>query len=285
MKMGSALRCESPAASASSGAMPEPGLYVGTVRHRRFAPVRHAFTYPLFMTLLDIDRLPELMRVSPFTSYNRFIWASFHDDDHLVPGARPMRAKLEDEARREGVTLPDGRILLLTHLRYLGYVFNPVSFYYCYDSDDRLQLMVAEVNNTYGGRQTYWLTCGTPHASSGATSFRTPKTMYVSPFLQVDLDWTFHLSRLGDTAFVHMQALEDDVKTTLDATLRLRRRPWTAGAIVRTLLRFPAMTASVIIGIHWQALRLYLKGVPVVPRRTKDGLNTRPEEGAGAHIT
>ncbi|MEQ1758075.1 MAG: DUF1365 domain-containing protein [Vicinamibacterales bacterium] len=262
--------------------MPEPGLYVGTVRHRRFSPARHEFTYPLFMSLLDIDRLPDLMNVSPFTSYNRFNWASFHDEDHLGSERRPVRAKLEDVARRAGVTLPGGQILLLTHLRYLGYIFNPVSFYYCYDTHGRLDTVLADVSNTYGGRQTYWLTRGTAHSVTGGLSFRTRKTLYVSPFLPVGLEWTFFFSQLGDTALVHMTAVEDGKRATLDATLILSRTPWSASNLHRALARFPAMTVSVIASIHWEALRLYWKGVPVVPRPTTTGMVTRPDENAEA---
>ena len=108
--------------------MIDSGLFVGTLRHRRFTPVAHAFTYPLFMVLLDVDRLPELMRVSRVTSYNRWNWASFHDRDHLGDPARGLRDRLAVDATRHGIDLPDGRIFLLTHLRYLGYGFNPVSF-------------------------------------------------------------------------------------------------------------------------------------------------------------
>ncbi len=255
--------------------MPDPGLYVGTLRHQRFTPTSNTFTYPLFMTLLDIDALPELMRVSPLTSYNRFNWASFHDTDHLGPESLPLRVKLQDAAHRDGVTLPNGQILLLTHLRYLGYVFNPVSFYYCYDTQGTLQMVVAEVNNTFGGQQTYWLTGGTTGTGTGSLAFRVPKTLYVSPFLRVELDWLFVFSQLKETMLVHMMAVEDGKGTVLDATLRLARQPWRAAAVHKALLRFPVMTASVILAIHWQALRLYLKGVPIIPRRTKDGTNVR----------
>jgi DUF1365 family protein len=256
--------------------MPEPGLYVGTLRHRRFSPRAHAFTYPIFMALLDIDRLPALMRVSPFTAHNRFAWASFHDADHLEPGPASVRDKLRADAARAGFDLPDGRVLLLTHLRYLGYVFNPVSFYYCYDRDEGLRAVLAEVNNTYGGRDTYWLTTPCSRPESATLSFRTAKRLYVSPFIPMDVDWTFHFSRPAESLQVHMSALPASAVPlpvpVLDATMRLERRPWTSGAWLRTLLRFPLMTVSVIAAIHWQALRLYVKGVPVQPRPTPTGI-------------
>ncbi len=264
--------------------MPEPGLYVGSLRHRRFAPRAHAFTYPIFMALVDIDRLPELMRASPFTAYNRLAWASLHDADHLDPGPACLRDKVRDAAARAGFELPDGRVMLLTHLRYLGYVFNPVSFFYCYDRDDRLQAVLAEVNNTFGGRQTYWLTAPHRHAETGGLSFRTPKTLYVSPFLPIELDWTFHFAPPGDSLLVHMTAVPPGSAPLLDATLRLDRRPWTGAGWLKTLCRFPLMTVSVITAIHWQALKLYLKGVPVHPRGTADGVDARGPIHPGAPV-
>lgn len=262
--------------------MPEPGLYVGTLRHRRFAPRAHEFTYPIFMALLDIDRLGALMRVSPFTAHNRFAWASFHDADHLAPGTANLRDKLRADADRAGFVLPEGRVLLLTHLRYLGYVFNPVSFYYCYDADDNLRAVLAEVNNTYGGRETYWLTTPRSRQEGRGLSFRTAKTLYVSPFLPVDVDWTFHFSLPAESLQVHMAAVPASSPPLLDATLQLERQPWTSGAWLRTLLRFPLMTVSVITAIHWQALRLYLKGVPVQPRPTPTGVDARQRTQIGA---
>ena len=168
--------------------MIDSGLFVGTLRHRRFTPVAHAFTYPLFMALLDIDRVSELMRVSAVTSYNRWNWASFDDRDHLGDPARPLRERLAVDATRHGIELPAGRIFLLTHLRYLGYCFNPVSFFYCFDPAERLQVVLAEVRNTFGGSHRYWL-----QLDPASRTFRAwaAKSLYVSPFMPVDLQYTF----------------------------------------------------------------------------------------------
>jgi cyclopropane fatty-acyl-phospholipid synthase-like methyltransferase len=117
----------------------DSGLFVGTLRHRRFTPVPHAFTYPLFMVLLDVDRVPELMNRSRLTSHNRWNWASFADRDHLGNPGRPLRERLVVDAARRGIEVPTGPIFLLTHLRYLGYCFNPVSFFYCFDRAEQLR--------------------------------------------------------------------------------------------------------------------------------------------------
>lgn len=247
-------------------------LYVGSLRHRRFSPVAHEFRYPVFMVLLDIDRIPEAMQVSPFTSYNRWNWASFVDADHFGDTRLTLRQRLAADAARHGLTLPDGRIRLLTHLRYLGYCFNPVSFFYCYDHGDRLVQVMAEVNNTFGGSHNYWLTPDqAPPLTPGATgSFRaaSKKSLYVSPFLDTDLAYGFAFSRPGPqlTAHIDVRGAERDDAKVLDATLTLAERPWSAAAIRDTLLRYPWMTASVMLAIHWQAWKLWWKGVAVVPR-------------------
>jgi DUF1365 family protein len=247
------------------------GLFVGTLRHRRFTPVAHAFTYPLFMALLDVDRLAELMRVSRLTSYNRWNWASFDDRDHLGDPTRALRDRLALDATRHGIDLPDGRIFLLTHLRYLGYGFNPVSFFYCFDAAERLRVVLAEVSNTFGGSHNYWLQ---PEPAFRTFHTSAAKSLYVSPFMPVDLDYEFALTPPAGHLVAHMETVKAG-SVCFDATLSLERRPWSALEIRRALLRYPAMTANVVVGIHWQALKLWWKGVPLVRRVTRDGVGER----------
>jgi DUF1365 family protein len=249
----------------------DSGLFVGTLRHRRFVPLEHAFTLPLFMVLLDIDRVPELLGVSRVTSHNRWNWASFDDRDHFGDRSRTLRERLVVDATRHGLGLPDGRVFLLTHLRYLGYCFNPVSFFYCFDAEERLQLVLAEVNNTFGGRHNYWLR---PDPTSRTFRSTAAKSLYVSPFLPVDMDYDFAFSLPAGRLVAHMGARRAG-SVCFDATLSLDRRPWEAREIRRVLMRYPAMTGSVIAGIHWQALKLWWKGVPVVSRATPDGVGER----------
>ena len=132
-------------------------IYCGELRHRRFTPVSHEFKYPLFMAFLDIDCIPEVMAQSRLSSYNRWNWASFDDRDHFGDPQSSLRKRMESDAAAQGVTLPDGKIFLLTHLRYLGYNFNPVSFFFCYNREDSLDLIMAEVHNTFGELHNYWL--------------------------------------------------------------------------------------------------------------------------------
>ena len=240
-------------------------------------PVPHSFTYPLFMVLLDIDRVPQLMRVSRVTSHNRWNWASFDDRDHLGDPTRPLRERLVVDAARHGIDLPDGPIFLLTHLRYLGYCFNPVSFFYCFDGAERLQVVLAEVSNTCGGTHNYWLR---PDPASRTFRAAAAKSLYVSPFMPVDLDYTFAFTPPADCLVAHMETGKAGSRC-FDATLSLERRTWNATEIRRALLRHPAITANVVAGIHWQALKLWWKGVPLVRRVTRDGVGERTAWNAG----
>jgi DUF1365 family protein len=241
-------------------------LYVGTLRHRRHAPTVHAFSYSLFMALLDIDRIPEAMGVSRLTGYNTRRWAAFHDSDHIGDPALPLRDRLRVSADAAGVDLADGPVHLLTHLRYAGYAFNPISLYYCYDRSGHLQHVLADVQNTFGGRHAYWLT--PTDGRDRRLRAVAPKSLYVSPFMDQDVDYEFLLTPPADTLVAHINVLPRDTgrpATCFDATLTLSRRPWTASSVRAALLRQPLMTATVIGAIYWQALRLRLKGLPIIP--------------------
>lgn len=244
----------------------EHALYVGRLRHRRFRPTPHAFTYSLFMPCLDIDRLDEAMAVSPFLSRNGFNWAAFDDRDHLGAPPQPLRARVAEAAGAAGVTLPGGPIYLLTHLRYLGYCFNPISFYFCFDRHHTVGAVLAEVNSTFGEQALYWLPgVATTH---GTIRHRTPKTMHVSPFNEGHLDYDFTVTAPGPTLVAHMTTIDRTEGTEtpfFDATLTLERRPWDGPHLHRALRRHPWMTAKVMGAIHFEALRLWWKGLRYVP--------------------
>lgn len=244
--------------------MMESALYFGTLRHRRFRPVEHAFTYNLFMALLDIDEIPQVMSRSRLSSYNRWNWASFDERDHLGDPAVALRTRVERCAEEQGIALPQGgKIFLLTHLRYLGYNFNPISLFYCLDAAGEVHSVLAEVNSTFGERRNYWLP---------ALRHRCAKDMHVSPFMAMDLFYDFALTAPGTTLVAHMETVDTNVAENgrlFDATLTLERRPWTARNLRAGLIRHPWMTAKVIAAIHWEALRLYWKGAPVYTHPAK----------------
>lgn len=250
----------------------DPAFYFGTLRHRRFEPRRHEFTYRLFMAFLDVDRIPELTRVSRLLSYNRWNWAGFDERDHFGDPRLPLRERLRRDAAAQGLALPDGPIYLLTHLRYLGYTFNPISLFYCCDRNGHVETVLAEVNSTFGESHNYWLHDANRTAGDNARHHRVPKQMHVSPFMDMALDYAFVLTDPGQNLTAHMNTLESG-RPTFDATLSLKREPWNARTLRRALAMHPWMTAKVIGAIHWQALRLWLKRVPVYthPARRRQG--------------
>jgi DUF1365 family protein len=240
------------------------GIYQGQVKHRRFRPVPHAFRYRMFMMYLDLAELPELFRGRWLWSVRRAALARFRREDHLGEPGVPLDESVRDLVRRETGRRPAGPIRLLTHLRYFGYVFNPVSFYYCFDADDqRVETIVAEVNNTpWGERHCYVLPQAQSSGSGGHLRFSPEKVMHVSPFMEMDVDYDWRFNAPADRLTVHMENARQGSKI-FDATLVLRREEIRASSLARVLVAYPLMTLKVILAIHWQALRLWLKGVPV----------------------
>lgn len=242
-----------------TGAPLASALFAGTVRHRRFSAPRHAFSYPVFQAWLDLEEIPLLARTVRWFSHNRFGFASFRDRDHLGTADRPVRDKLERVVARSGARLPHGPVRVLTNLRTFGYLFNPVSFFYCYEPSGQLGLVVAEVNNTFGETHCYVLDRLEP--AGRAVRAEADKVFHVSPFLGMQARYRFTLGLPGDTLVVHIDDEGPDGKL-LDATLALRRRPFTSRELGRVLLRYPLMPVQVIALIHFEALRLWRKRAP-----------------------
>jgi DUF1365 family protein len=245
-------------------------LYEGEVRHTRFAPPAHAFRYRIFLTLLDLDEIPALAARLRLFGHGRWRPVSFHDGDHFGASERPVREKLEQLLRERGMAPPGGRILLLTHCRVFGYVFNPVSLYYCLDPEDVLRVVVAEVNNTFGDTWPYVLQVD----PEGKTAWREKKLMHVSPFFSLDGSYEFSLPMPGETARVSID-LTHGGHTVLAAGMSLKRVPLTDRTLLRMLLRLPFITLKVILAIHWEALRLWLKRAPFFHRPALDPESAR----------
>ncbi|MDX1403881.1 MAG: DUF1365 domain-containing protein [Woeseiaceae bacterium] len=239
-------------------------IYEGRVKHARQKPARHQFSYRLFMMYLDLDELPGLFKRRWLWSVTRPAIARFRRGDHLGANDRPLVDCVRELVERETGKRPDGPIRLLTNLAYFGYCFNPVSFYYCFSKDGaKVEFIVAEVNNTpWGEQDSYVLECGDGVVAKKAWRFRPLKKMHVSPFIPMDIEYTWALSAPADHLSVFM-ADSKDGERILEATLMLRRKEINAVSLASVLLRFPLMTSKVILAIHWQALRLWLKRCPV----------------------
>ena len=237
-------------------------IYEGKLFHRRLTPVAHDFTYPIYLAYLDIDLLPQLFAKFRIASYNRFNWASFADRDHFGDQGLSIRKRLERDAETHGLKLPTGKIFLMTQLRYLGYVFNPISFFYCYNRDGKLEMILTEVNNTFGETHNYWLDEGRRIPTTGGFRYRTGKAFHVSPFLPMELGYEFNFTDPGDAATVHIGVSEGG-QPKFDASMTLTRKEWNETNLLRNLIRFPLTTLMVVWRIHWQAAKLLWKRVPV----------------------
>jgi uncharacterized protein len=241
-------------------------LYIGAVRHRRHAPVPHAFSYPLFMTWLDLGELDEVFRGRWLWSTRRPAAAWFRRADHLGNPAEPLDRSVRDLVARHTGTAPDGPIRLLTHLRYCGLVFNPVSFYYCFDRDGaRVRTIVADVSNTPWGERHQYVLAADPQGRAGATTrFEPAKAFHVSPFMPMDIQYDWRFTAPGETLAVHMISRRHG-ETIFDASLSLARVPMRASSLAGVLARYPVMTGQVLARIYWQAFRLWRRGVPFHP--------------------
>ena len=241
-------------------------LYVGSVRHRRLEPRPHAFRYPLFLVYLDVARLDEAFAGRWFWSNERRNLASFRRRDHFGDPRVDLDTAVRDLVERRSGRRPNGPIRLLTHLRYFGHCFNPVSFYYCFDpTGTEVETLVAEVNNTpWGERYCYVLDESASRGHGRARHYRSSKELHVSPFMDMDVEYSWRTTDPGARLTVHIDNLRGGRKF-FDATMTLARRPANARNLTWALARFPFMTLKVVLWIHWEAFRLWLKKTPFYP--------------------
>lgn len=238
-------------------------LYVGSVLHRRLKPRVHRLRYRMFWMLFDLDELASLSRRLRLFSLAQFNLFGFRNADHGDGSDKPLREQVETHLATAGLDLDGGAIHLLCMPRILGYVFNPISVYYCYDRAGDLAALLYEVHNTFGQRHSYLITVDRAH--TGTFSQRCAKALYVSPFIGMDIAYDFRVHAPSERLSLAIRG-SDAQGPVIVASLTGERRELTDAALARVFVTHPLLTLKVIAGIHWDALKLWFKGVELQPR-------------------
>jgi len=240
-------------------------LYRGEVMHRRARPRVHQLRYRVFWLLLDLSELDRLDARLKLFSRNGFNLLSFHDGDHGDGSTKPLRDQVEALLARAGLDLGGGPIRLLTMPRVLGYVFNPISLFYCHHADGRLGAMIYEVTSTFGVRHAYLIPVPSADQADGLISQCAAKALHVSPFMGMEMDYEFRGRVPGERLELTIGGF-DAAGLLITAVMSAARRPMSDRALLAVVAAIPLLTLKVVAAIHWEALRLWFKGVRLRPR-------------------
>lgn len=239
-------------------------IYTANIMHARSEPMKRSFAYKVFMFYLDLDELDHIKKSIWLISKNRFNYFNFRDKDHIqIPNENPHDSRQTKEhliqyLRENNMTEPVGRILLLTNLATLGYQFNPVSFYFVFDQENNPLCSVVEVGNTYGEMKPFYI--DNSSLEENTYRYQTKKLFYVSPFIEHDVDFNFELDIPREKLRLKIDDFKDD-RRFFSAVLTGERKALTNSNVVKYALFFPIITLKVIGLIHWQAFKIWLKGI------------------------
>ncbi|WP_442895367.1 DUF1365 domain-containing protein [Bradyrhizobium sp. AZCC 1678] len=251
--------------------------------HTRLKPIGHRFSYRVMSLLIDLDRLADADRQSPLFGVNRAALYSFHEADHGKRDGTSVRAYVQRCAAERNIDLKGGRVLLLCYPRLLGYTFNPLSIYFCYRADGELALLIYEVRNTFGDIHPYVLPVTPGEISDAGVRQQQDKLFYASPFIGMAMRYHFRVLPPGER--VQLRILETDREgPLLAATFNGSHRALDTKELLRAFVALPLVTMKIMAAIHWEALRLWLKGARFVPRHTA-AFNTSLATGKGNDYT
>jgi DUF1365 family protein len=249
------------------------GLYVGRVGHTRLRPFRHSFEYRIFTLLVDLDELDRINSRLRLFSHNRFNLFGLADADHGGRDGRRLRTWIDEQLASAGIDLAGGRVLLLAFPRVLGYTFDPLTIWYCYDADGRLRALLHEVKNTFGEQHGYLV------PTDGTLRHQFEKSFFVSPYMDMEAHYEFAMNGPGEHLSVGI-TMHDREGPILRAALRGHRVPLTDGNLLRLFFTHPLLTLKVIGAIHWQGLLIWRKGAPY---RTRPPVPRLPVEVVAPH--
>lgn len=237
-------------------------LYVGKVMHARLKPFTHRFNYSVFNLLIDIDRLDEADQLSRLFSVNGRGIVAFKEKDHGAETETGLADFIRGEVKKHNPKLEIDAIKLLCYPRIFGYVFNPISIYYCFH-DGKIVAMVYEVRNTFGNKHIYVAPVEEHQKSAAGIRQECGKELHVSPFVDMGMTYFFRVSTLGDA--LHFRILErDDTGPLLSATLKAAHKDLSSINLAIQLIKVPFLTMKVVLGIHFEALRLWIKGAKLI---------------------
>ena len=248
-----------------------PKLYVSSVMHRRHDKHAMRFEYRIFRMLLDIERLEESASGTRFFSIDRWNLFSFRRGDHGPRDGSALRPWADRLLQAHHIDTGGGKILLLAMPRLFGYAFNPLSIWYCLDTEDRLCAVICEVRNTFGEYHTYVLRGHDPEASY--LEENTPKAFHVSPFMEISGEYQFRINMPRDNYLLHINYV-DDAQRLLTAVEQGRRKQFTDKGLLGILAVMPFVTFKVMVAIHWQAVKLWLRGAKIYPHPDRSGSET-----------
>lgn len=246
-------------------------LYTGRVAHIRHTPFRHRFDYRIYMLAIDVDRIGDVAKTSKIFSHNKFNLTSLADKDHGFRDGRSLRAYAEAALASQGMIEYAHKIIFVTMPRLLGYAFNPISFYFCHDAEQNLGAVLHQVKNTFGDQIGYLM----PVSASGIIRQSAPKKMHVSPFFDMNGGYRFALTPPDEKLTVSIQ-YGAQAQKRMTATMVLQARPFTDASLLKLLAQMPLAPMKVMTAIHWQALKLFLRGAKFhnIPAQSHDAVIT-----------